>query len=1304
MKKIVTNDDGGTKTVSDFSFSINGGGATAFEADGQNDVTVAAGTYTVAEPAVAGYAATYDNCVDVVVPSGGSATCTIRNDDRPGTLIVRKVVVNDDGGTKTAADFSFKVGSAAAVPFEADGENEVTVDAGTYTVTEPAVVGYATTYDGCTNVVVANGGQAICTITNDDEPGTLVVRKVVVNDNGGTKTAADFSFSVDGAPAVSFEADGQNELTVDAGTYVVTEPAVAGYAASYSGCAEVVVPNGGSATCTITNDDAAGTLVVKKVVVNDNGGTKVASDFSFKVGNGAAVAFEADGQNEVAVNAGTYTVTEPAVVGYATSYDGCANVVVANGGQAICTITNDDQPGTLIVKKVVVNDEGGTKTAADFSFSVDGAPAVGFEADGQNDLTVDAGSYSVTEPAVDGYEASYAGCANAVVPNGGSATCTITNDDDVAPTVELEKTVEPGSLPEPGGQFTFTLVVRNLSAEPVTITTLTDDVYGDLLAANPDSDCDELDGWELAAAGAAGNADEVTCSFTVVLSGKQAGFTETDTVTVGVVDDEEDTAQARDSATLQITDVASSINVIKTASPTAMQAPGGPVTFTVVVQNTSETDAVTIDSLVDSIHGDLAGQGTCTVPQTIAAGGSYTCSFTVNVAATETDVVTAAGEDDDGNEVSASDDATVTVTPTPPPPPRGTDQIDVQVIKDATERLTLGSNGTATISYSVLVRNNGPNQANGVTLADAAPSGVVFGVITKQPDFGSCSIAPALLSCNLGTMGYGVQTLITWTATVDVTGSIVNSATAAGSGGAETNPGNNTDTATTLVVAPAVTPTPKPKPPVLKPPTKPAAVAICKTLTVKQKLLQATGAKQRIRATVTEKVGKRSKPIAGARILVIGPGLRLSGAHEQEGCRDRDDRAEEGGDREARDREQEALQHAADRRGGGLRAAGHRVDGTDTHPAERGPRCGGALAVLACACGEPRRPAATRKEGANPSNGGWALTRSGVPCECDQVADRGRSGGARSGARGARRSRRPRPDDEAHAARERRRGRLRPDPVEVGRGAARAVAHGAGDPRARAVPARLPPALGDGDRRGDGRERRREVVPARAPRPAERPAWVGARRERPHRPRRPLARRLPRLAEVRALRRPTPRADGQDRGRRAGDGDADRALLRAVEVHAAQVPDPRGVRVRDERLLEALRLAGWGRGRRARHALARAAGAGGVARLRPPAQRQHPVPPRQAEARHAGQDRRGVELRRCLAEARHRVRGKADSGSGSVAAAELRRCLVSRTLGLARGSQRVWCLTSVRHLRLRTPAARARCPRRRARCRRSRRA
>ncbi len=194
--------------------------------------------------------------------------------------------------------------------------------------------------------------------------------------------------------------------------------------------------------------------------------------------------------------------------------------------------------------------------------------------------------------------------------------------------------------------------------------------------------------------------------------------------------------------------------------------------------------------------------------------------------------------------------------------------IDVLVVKDATAAVRLGSDGKATITYSVLVKNNGPNTATNVTLLDSNPSGVTFVAITKNPDFGSCApITASLLSCNLGNMGPGVQTLITFTATVNKVGTIVNSATAIGGGGGETNPNNNTASATTVVTA---------APPVLTPPvtkSKPKPLPeICNTIAVAQKVVKASGKKQTIRTIVTQ----GGKKVAGARVTLVGPGIKLT--------------------------------------------------------------------------------------------------------------------------------------------------------------------------------------------------------------------------------------------------------------------------------------------------------------------------------------------------------------------------------------------------------------------------------------------
>jgi hypothetical protein len=73
-------------------------------------------------------------------------------------------------------------------------------------------------------------------------------------------------------------------------------------------------------------------------------------------------------------------------------------------------------------------------------------------------------------------------------------------------------------------------------------------------------------------------------------------------------------------------DVLPSLAVTKTAAPETLPEPGGLVTFTVEVENLS-AEAVTLTRLVDDVHGDLDDQGTCTVPQALSVGESYTCAF-----------------------------------------------------------------------------------------------------------------------------------------------------------------------------------------------------------------------------------------------------------------------------------------------------------------------------------------------------------------------------------------------------------------------------------------------------------------------------------------------------------------------------------------------------------------------------------------------------------------------------------------------------------------------------------------------------
>ena len=58
--------------------------------------------------------------------------------------------------------------------------------------------------------------------------------------------------------------------------------------------------------------------------------------------------------------------------------------------------------------------------------------------------------------------------------------------EDVAPQIRVTKTANPTQVPETGGSVTFTFLVENIGQEDVTLTTLSDTVFGDL---NGKGDC-----------------------------------------------------------------------------------------------------------------------------------------------------------------------------------------------------------------------------------------------------------------------------------------------------------------------------------------------------------------------------------------------------------------------------------------------------------------------------------------------------------------------------------------------------------------------------------------------------------------------------------------------------------------------------------------------------------------------------------------------------------------------------------------------------------------------------------------------
>ncbi len=94
-------------------------------------------------------------------------------------------------------------------------------------------------------------------------PATLTVIKHVVNNNGGTKTAADFTLTINGVTAVGGNSFAGSESGVTktlstVGAYSVSEGALHGYVLALSSpdCTGTIAL-GEHKTCVLTNDDVA---------------------------------------------------------------------------------------------------------------------------------------------------------------------------------------------------------------------------------------------------------------------------------------------------------------------------------------------------------------------------------------------------------------------------------------------------------------------------------------------------------------------------------------------------------------------------------------------------------------------------------------------------------------------------------------------------------------------------------------------------------------------------------------------------------------------------------------------------------------------------------------------------------------------------------------------------------------------------------------------------------------------------------------------------------------------------------------
>jgi hypothetical protein len=366
LLKEVINDNGGT--APDTAWTLSASGLTPISGvEGDSEITdaeVEAGTYTLSESGgPGGYSSsgvweceggTQEDDDVVVIGVGEDVVCTITNDDLAPSLTLIKEVEGDADPEEWTLYADGPTPISGTSPVESDDD----FSAGTYALSESdgpddyTPSGWVCEGDGDqdgANITLGLGESATCTITNEYTPPIPGSITIVKNTVGGDAT---FEFDGDlGEFEITTSGGTGNETFTELtpGTYAVSEIVPSNWDLSSATCSDGSDPEAidldeeESVTCTFTNTKQVGTLIVVKNLVNDDEGTAVASDFSFQVNGDEPIAFDEDGENELEVPIGIYTVTEVEAEGYTTTYENCDEVEVGPGATVICTITNNDE-------------------------------------------------------------------------------------------------------------------------------------------------------------------------------------------------------------------------------------------------------------------------------------------------------------------------------------------------------------------------------------------------------------------------------------------------------------------------------------------------------------------------------------------------------------------------------------------------------------------------------------------------------------------------------------------------------------------------------------------------------------------------------------------------------------------------------------------------------------------------------------------------------------------------------------------------------------------------------------------------
>jgi len=320
------------------------------------------------------------------------------------------------------------------------------------------------------------------------------------------------------------------------------------------------------------------------------------------------------------------------------------NVVVKSlcaGVSAIPPVvaSSGNRHGTINVVKRVINDNGGSKTIANFPLFINGSSVLSGIT---NNFRAPATAFAVTETSDPQYTQTFSGDCDSSgmigLSPGDNKFCIITNNDigtpvtvpPVPPLIDVVKVPNPLALPSGPGAVAYTYTLRNIGTVPVTNVTMVGDTCRPIVLSsgdtNNDSRLDVNETWVYRCT----TMLSATHTNTVVATGWANGISATDLASATVV--------------VGTSAVPPLIHITKTPSVLTLLAGGGSVTYTKKVTNPGTVPLnnvqVTDDKCgpVKLIFGDINNDSKLDPSET----WTYTCQTNLNK--TTTNIAIASGE------------------------------------------------------------------------------------------------------------------------------------------------------------------------------------------------------------------------------------------------------------------------------------------------------------------------------------------------------------------------------------------------------------------------------------------------------------------------------------------------------------------------------------------------------------------------------------------------------------------------------------------------------------------------------------